>query len=114
MPREWLDSFGAPTRSADPFCVNATCHPKSCVWLLDALMYACGVQGVPLWTNTSAAPAMPTELSSPGGSIPVAALDSHGAPTATVAPSPASAMLAPNRSCAPALDAMSRACCVQV
>jgi hypothetical protein len=56
--------------------------------------------------NTYTAPAAGAESSSCAPAIPVAALASPGAPTATVSPLGDSARLAPNRSPAPVFDAL--------
>ena len=54
--------------------------------MFEALRYACWVQSEPSRTKTYAAPAANAEVSVSSPSIPVALLDSRGAPTTMVFP----------------------------
>src|SRR5439155_25122883 len=102
----------APTAIVLPSLLSATELPNSSNFsLCEPLTYACWAQVVPVRVKKYTAPASSAESSSCFPLMPLAALSSLGAPTASVLPSPLHARATPNQSSLPVFDALINACC---
>src|ERR1043165_2738771 len=105
----------APTTHVDPSLDNATLSPNCALAVaFDAFTYACCAHVAPTRVKMYAAPASRALLSASLPPMPVAALASLNAPTASVDPSPDKRRATPNRSPAPVLEAFTYACGVHV